>query len=216
MKEFDKIYIAKYDEILSDWQIGRDLEVKTDKVCTIKEELKENGLYKLYRNMPDDEWDTLSNKTDEQIIKTYLPRTQNFYERIFNKVKKVFEPKELAIYKFKIYKPKENIFKFDYFNENNFKDEEWKKIGPLNYEISNYGRIKNIQTKKLKQLKFQKYGMQVILWNNSKSYTITISRLVAEMFIKKLEKDERVFHRNGDIRDNYYKNLKIVKMNKGG
>lgn len=25
MKEFDKIYIAKYDNILSDWQIGRDL-----------------------------------------------------------------------------------------------------------------------------------------------------------------------------------------------
>ena len=212
MKEFDKIYIAKYDNILSDWQIGRDLEVKTDKVCTIKEELKKNGLYEIYRNMSDYEWDSLSNKTNEQILKNYLPRTQNFYERIFNKVKKVFEPEELAIYKFKIYKPKENIFKFDYFNENNFEDEEWKEIGQLNYEISNYGRIKNIQTKKLKQLKFQKYGMQVILWNNSKSYTITISRLVAEMFIKKLEKDERVFHRNGDIRDNYYKNLKIVKI----
>lgn len=214
MKEFDKIYIAKYDEILSNWQIGEDLEIRPDKVCTIKEELKESGLYDIYRNMSDYEWDSLSNKTDEQILKTYLPRTQNFYERIFNKVKKVFEPEELAIHKFKIYKPKENIFKFDYFNENNFKDEEWKKIGPLNYEISNYGRIKNIQTKKLKQLKFQKYGMQVILWNNSKSYTITISRLVAEMFIRKLEKDERVFHRNGDIRDNYYKNLKIVKTNR--
>ena len=85
MKEFDKIYIAKYDNILSDWQIGRDLEVKTDKVCIIKEDLKENGLYEIYRNMSDYEWDSLSNKTDEQILKTYLPRTQNFYERIFNK-----------------------------------------------------------------------------------------------------------------------------------
>lgn len=212
MKEFDKIYIAKYDNILSDWQIGRDLEVKTDKVCTIKAELKENGLYNIYRNMSDDEWDSLSNKTDEQILKTYLPKTQNFYERVFDKVKKAFESEEPSIYKFKVYKAKESISKFDYFNENNFEDEEWKKIGQLNYEISNYGRIKNIQTKKLKQLKFQRYGMQVILWNNSKSHTITISRLVAEMFIKKLERNERVFHKNGDIRDNYYKNLKIVKI----
>ena len=212
MKEFDKIYIAKYDNILSDWQIGRDLEVKTDKVCTIKAELKEKGLYEIYRNMSDYEWDSLSNKTDEQILRAYLPRTQNFYEKIFGKVKKAFEPEESSIYKFKVYKAKERIIKFDYFSDNNFKDEEWKKIGSPNYEISNYGRIKNTQTKKLKQLKFQKYGMQVILWNNSKSYTVTISRLVAEMFIKKLEKSERVFHRNGDIRDNYYKNLKIVKI----
>ena len=212
MKEFDKIYIAKYDEILSNWQIGEDLEIRPDKVCTIKEELKESGLYDIYRNISDDEWDSLSNKSDMEILRTYLPRTQNFYEKIFDKVKKAFELEELAIYKSKVYKAKERIIKFDYFSENNFKDEEWKKIGQLNYEISNYGRIKNTQTKKLKQLKFQKYGMQVILWNNSKSCTITISRLVAEMFIKKLEKNERVFHRNGDIRDNYYKNLKIVKI----
>lgn len=52
--------------------------------------------------------------------------------------------------------------------------------------------------------------MQVLLWQNSKSYTVTISRLVANMFIRKVEKDERVTHINGDIRDNYYKNLKIV------
>lgn len=212
MKEFDKIYIAKYDKILSDLQIGRDLEVKTNKVYEVKEKLKENGLYEIYRNMSDYEWDSLSNKTDVEILRIYLPKTQNFFERVFDKVKKTFEPEESSIYNFKVYKAKESISKFDYFNENNFEDEEWKEIGQLNYEISNYGRIKNIQTKKLKQLKFQKYGMQVILWNNSKSYTITISRLVAEMFIKKLEKDERVFHRNGDIRDNYYKNLKIVKI----
>lgn len=214
MKEFEKIYIAKYDKILSDWQIGKDLEIKTGEVCTIKQELKETGLYDIYKKMSDDEWDSLSNKTDIEILKTYLPKTKNFNKRVFKEIKKAFEIKELSTYDFKIYKEKEYVYKLDYFNESNFIDEEWKKIGTLNYEISNYGRIKNTKTKKLKQLKFQMYGMQVILWNNSKSYTITISRLVAEMFIKKLKENERVFHKNGDIRDNYYKNLRIVEMNK--
>lgn len=214
MKEFEKIYIAKYDKILSDWQIGRDLEIKTSEVYTIKQELKESGLYDIYKKMSDDEWDLLSNKTDVEILKTYLPKTQNFNKRVFAEIKNIFEIKELSIYDFKIYKEKDYVYKFDYFKESDFEDEEWKKIGTLNYEISNYGRIKNTKTKKLKQLKFQMYGMQVILWNNSKSYTITISRLVAEMFIKKLKENERVFHKNGDIRDNYYKNLRIVEMNK--
>ena len=53
--------------------------------------------------------------------------------------------------------------------------------------------------------------MQVILWKNSKSYTITISRLVAEMFIRHVNSDEKVVHINKNIRDNYYKNLEIVK-----
>lgn len=51
--------------------------------------------------------------------------------------------------------------------------------------------------------------MQVILWQNSKSYNITISRLVAEFFIRHVNEDERVNHINGNIRDNYYKNLEI-------
>ena len=108
------------------------------------------------------------------------------------------------------YKSEENGFYFDYFCEEDFEGEEWKQIGKLNYEISNYGRIKNTQTKKLKTLKKQRFGMQVLLWQNSQSYTVTISRMVANMFIRKIGPDERVSHINGNIRDNYYKNLRIV------
>ena len=113
-------------------------------------------------------------------------------------------------YLFEQYKPEDYIFEFDYFQENDFENEEWKQIGKLNYEISNYGRIKNTQTKKLKALKKQRFGMQVLLWQNSKSYTVTISRMVATMFIRKVKDNERVSHINGNIRDNYYKNLRIV------
>ena len=94
--------------------------------------------------------------------------------------------------------------------EEDFEGEEWRKIGNLNYEVSNYGRIKNLTTKKLKKLKHNRFGLQVLLWQNSKSYTITLSRLVAEMFIRHLGENERAIHINGKSRDNYYKNLKIV------
>ena len=40
-----------------------------------------------------------------------------------------------------------------YINLEDFEGEEWKRIGNLNYEVSNYGRIKNLTTKKLKKLR---------------------------------------------------------------
>ena len=95
--------------------------------------------------------------------------------------------------------------------ENDFHNEEWKKIRKFNYEISNYGRIRNITTKKIKQQKFQRYGMQVILWDKSYGYTFTISRLVAIYFIRPLDVNERVFHKDKNIRNNYYLNLKISR-----
>lgn len=95
--------------------------------------------------------------------------------------------------------------------ENDFYNEQWKKIRKFNYEISNYGRIRNLTTKKIKQQKFQRYGMQVILWDKSYGYTFTVSRLVAIYFIRPLEVDERVFHKDKNIRNNYYLNLKISK-----
>ena len=37
-------------------------------------------------------------------------------------------------------------FNRDYMQETDYEGEEWKQIGQLNYEISNYGRIKNKKT----------------------------------------------------------------------
>ena len=217
MKEFDKIYVAKYYEAIPKWQLSRDLGIKVDKLESIVDELKQKGLYDTYKRLSDDEWEKLEKKTDSYILNTYLPKKQVDYIKIFNefitelKLQIAEDAKETHRYKFEIYKPEDYKFEFNYFQEEDFEGEEWKQIGKLNYEVSNYGRIKNTQTKKLKALKHNKYGMQVLLWQNSKSYTITISRLVATMFIRKVEADERVSHINGNIRDNYYKNLRIVK-----
>ena len=101
-----------------------------------------------------------------------------------------------------------NNFKFNY--NKTPKNEQWKTIPKFNYECSDYGRIRNITTKKIKQLKVSQYGNQVILWKDSIGYTFTISKLVGSLFIRELKIDERVKHLDGNIRNNYYKNLKIV------
>lgn len=95
--------------------------------------------------------------------------------------------------------------------QNNFYNEKWKQIKNFNYEISNYGRVRNITTGKIKQQKFQRYGMQIILWNKSYGYTFTISRLVAIYFLRPLKPNEKVIHKDKNIRNNHYLNLKISR-----
>lgn len=116
-----------------------------------------------------------------------------------------------AISKFPKYDVIKYNFNFDY--NKTPKNEIWKDIPNFNYECSNYGRIRNITTKKLKQLRISRYGNQVILWKDSKGYLLTISRLVGSLFIREVNKDERVSHIDGNIRNNYYKNLRITSKN---
>lgn len=89
-------------------------------------------------------------------------------------------------------------------------DEEWKSIDGFNYSVSNYGRIRNDKTKKLKNPRYHRWILQVDIYENAKRYTCDVTRLVAHYFIKEISKDERVRHKDGDIRNNYYKNLEIV------
>lgn len=89
-------------------------------------------------------------------------------------------------------------------------NEEWQSIKDFNYSVSNYGRVKNNTTNKFKELRTGRYGFQINLWDKSKSKMFTMSRLVANYFIREVKDNERVRHIDGDIRNNYYKNLEIV------
>lgn len=129
----------------------------------------------------------------KRFIKIFCKNDKNILD-LFEK----FDCKKIKI-------QKTNLYEDDFYNE------QWKKIRKFNYEISNYGRIRNLTTRKIKQQKFQRYGMQVVLWDKSYGYTFTVSRLVAIYFIRPLKVDERVFHKDKNIRNNYYLNLKISK-----
>ena len=208
MKEIDRIYIAKYYEDLGIQEVAKSFYTTKEKIKNEIVEMRKNGTYEIYKNLSDDEWIKLETKKDKYIKHKYYKlaeqkRTEKFFELFRINFKEV-------IMEFPKYMYHKKEFDRDYFQEADYEGEEWKQIGQLNYLLSNYGRVKNKTTKKLKQLKFQRYGMQVILWQNSKSYTITISRLVAELFIRHVEENERVRHINNCIRDNYYKNLEIV------
>lgn len=89
-------------------------------------------------------------------------------------------------------------------------NEEWQQIKDFNYSVSNYGRVKNNTTGNLKDLRVGKYGFQINLWNKGKGKMFTMSRLVANYFIREVKQNERVRHKDGDIRNNHYKNLEIV------
>lgn len=213
MKEFDKIYIAKYCEEIGISETAKGFYITKREVEDIVNDLRRSGLYKIYKNMSDTEWERLEDKKDKEVKEKYMKQAKELNKNLFKEIVRTFQVDiHEEIGKFPIFNQDEKDFDFNYFYEKDFTNEEWKKIGDLHYEVSNYGRIKNTDTNKLKKLKYNIFGMQVLLWQNSKSYTITISRLVAEMFIRHLSKRERVFHKNNNIRDNYYKNLYIKEV----
>ena len=203
IREFDKIYVAKYKNILTIQQLAEDLRSNKQEIENILKELRVNGMDEVYKNISDYEWEMLEDLKDEEIKMKYYKYSSILQEKALKEIYKTFmiSTKEF-IRNFPKYNYTKKNFDRDYMQEEDYEGEEWKQIGDLSYVVSNYGRIKNTNTKKLKKLKFQFYGMQVILWQNSKSYTITISRLVAEMFIRHLESNERAIHINGNIRDN--------------
>lgn len=211
MREFDKIYIAKYCDYLTIRQLSEDLHVKQDLIKKEIDLLKETEMISIYKNMTDNEWEKLESLNDDIIKLKYYKKSEYIQNRVKQEFIKYFKTSiHDILIQFPKYEYKKEDFDRDYMKETDYENEEWKRIGNSNYEVSNYGRIKNINTKKLKQLKHNRYGLQVLLWSNSKSCTITISRIVAEMFIRHLEENERAVHINGNAKDNYYKNLKIV------
>ena len=88
--------------------------------------------------------------------------------------------------------------------------ERWKQIIGSYYSISNYGRVRNDTTGVYKTPKINKGIVQINLCNKGKSQTFCIARLVAYYFIREIQSNERIKHKDGDFRNNYYKNLEIV------
>lgn len=97
--------------------------------------------------------------------------------------------------------------------KNQINNEEWKNIESYEglYQISNYGRIKNVRTNRLLKTKIHyKTGyVQVGLYKNGISKTISVHRLVALHFIPNPNpvKNNQVNHKNEVKTDNYWLNL---------
>lgn len=116
--------------------------------------------------------------------------------------------------------PEEEIAKFKIFDEFNWYikglanqviyDEEWKQIPGFTYSLSNWGRVRNDKNGKIKSLRYHRWAIQTDIYKDGKRFTIDVPRLEAHLFIRFVKENERVTYIDGDRRNNYYKNLKIV------
>lgn len=90
--------------------------------------------------------------------------------------------------------------------------EIWKHY-IYNYEISNYGRLRNSITGKIRKNTFDKYGyvkIDITLGNNNKHKKIAIHRAVAQLFIPNPENKPQVNHIDGNKSNNNVDNLEWV------
>ena len=96
-----------------------------------------------------------------------------------------------------------------------FEDEIWKDIPNFEnlYQISNYGRVKNLKKNVFrKPTKANNGYLFISLWNKNKKERIPlfIHRLVATLFLD--NKGECVNHIDGNKQNNYYKNLEWCSL----
>lgn len=81
------------------------------------------------------------------------------------------------------------------------------------YQISNFGRIKSFKNDKFIYLKpriVTDNYLAVRLYKNLKGINFKIHRLVAEVFIPKLEDKNQINHKDGDKSNNHVDNLERV------
>lgn len=92
------------------------------------------------------------------------------------------------------------------------KDEQWKQIIHnnilTNYEISNFGNVRNKYTKEYKNPRFDKYGyLRVTLYISPKKVTYSIHKLVATHFIQNHFNKPTVNHKDCNKLNNFFENL---------
>lgn len=94
--------------------------------------------------------------------------------------------------------------------------EIWKTIDyDPRYQVSNFGRFRKKNSKNgYRYLKpFRKGNLFIV---KIKDKDMNCARLVANAFIKVLDKEDRVYHKNNLGFDNFYKNLEIVSLKELG
>lgn len=87
--------------------------------------------------------------------------------------------------------------------------ETWKVIEEFpNYEISSWGKVRNIKTGRILKLGHARGYLRAQLCNNGYYKIFSVHRLVAKYFCKKKNGCEFIDHINGNKHDNYYENLR--------
>ena len=88
----------------------------------------------------------------------------------------------------------------------------WKKFRNTRYEISEYGDVKNISTKRILKSSFVPKGyLHISLRIDSGRKTFLVHRLVAEVFLKEFSENYTVDHIDENKTNNHFLNLRMMK-----
>lgn len=98
------------------------------------------------------------------------------------------------------------------WKQKKFPEEIWLPYKNTIYMISNYGRVKNTKTNKILKGKITSNGYrEYCLKLNNKKSSITAHKMVAQIFLNKLDDDNLIInHKDGDKLNNYIQNLELV------
>ena len=93
-------------------------------------------------------------------------------------------------------------------------NEEWRSVnGYANYQVSNIGRVRNVETEKILKQTMTKLGYcQIGLYREGLRKFLYIHRMVAHAFIKNPDNRPCVDHMNHDTSNNTILNLRWVSM----
>jgi hypothetical protein len=82
-----------------------------------------------------------------------------------------------------------------------------------NYEVSNFGNVRNIKTGRILKGKDDTHGYLIVcLYKDKKKKTKSIHRLVAEAFIDNPENKLCVDHNDGNVKNNDITNLRFATV----
>ena len=99
--------------------------------------------------------------------------------------------------------------------DNNIYDVQHKYIPDSNerYKISIYGNIFDLNTNRTIKQGNKKNKLCVYIWLNNKLVKRSVDILVCEIFVRPLDKNEVVIHKDENLKNNNLDNLVIKKAN---
>ena len=205
MKEFDKIYVAKYSEILTMRQLADDLRTNLQEIKNIIKDLQEKELFETYKNISDEEWEILEHKTDEQILTKYLAKSQKYCNKVWQDMVKEMKPEKI---KFEVFDDRKYSIDNKVYIE--IQNEIWKDIEGSTYQISNCGRIKNTITDKILYGKLDRGTLRVKFSIKGMIKSQSIARIVAKVFLGGITDSQTILHKDGNTLNNKVENLLII------
>lgn len=209
--EFDRVYVIKYLNILGKREIAESFFITVKELENVISDITQKGLYNYYRDMSEEEWEKLDGKTKKEqkdLVQKgfieYQKRATNFKQFLELILKEI--PTEEVV--FEQYDERQYEIKNQISVD--IKNETWKQILDSDYEVSDFGRIKNTITNKIIYGKLDRGTLRVRFSIKGLIKSQSISRIVAQAFLGEVSKNQTIIHKDGNGMNNRVDNLLIV------